>query len=211
MTQGPITGEIGAKALIALGGNLPSDAGSPRETMLAALREIAETVAPVIAVSRLFATPCFPPGAGPDFVNAACAVAAPMGPEALLAALHDVERRFGRVRRERWAERPLDLDLLAYGDLVLPDAATQAAWRAVPLERQKEEAPETLVLPHPRMQERGFVLIPLADVAPDWRHPLLGATVAEMCAALPVEERAAIRPLDPAPPDFSLVNTPSAP
>ena len=202
MKQAQTQGEIGGSALIALGGNIPSEAGPPRQTILAALREIAETVGSPVAASRLFATPCFPPGAGPDFVNAACAVEVSMSPREVLAALHRIEARFGRVRRERWAERPLDLDLLAYGDLVLPDAATQAAWRAVPLERQKEEAPETLVLPHPRMQERGFVLIPLADVAPDWRHPLLGATVTEMCAALPAAERDDIHPLDPAPPDF---------
>ena len=207
MTQALKHRGSGANSLIALGGNIPSEAGDPEETLIAAIGEIAEHVGRVTAASRLFSTPCFPPGAGPDFVNGACAVAVTAEPAEVLAALHDIERRFGRIRRERWATRALDLDLLAYGDLVLPDAATQSAWRAVPPERQKVEAPDELVLPHPRLQDRGFVLVPLMDVAANWRHPVLGQTVAEMCAALPDEERADIRPLDRVIPDFLLVNT----
>ena len=81
------------------------------------------------------------------------------------------------------------------GDLVLPDAATQARWRDLPLAEQMRRAPETLVLPHPRLHERAFVLVPLLDIAPQWRHPLLGRSVAEMVAALPRAERDAVVPL----------------
>jgi 2-amino-4-hydroxy-6-hydroxymethyldihydropteridine diphosphokinase len=135
------------------------------------------------ARSRLWRSPAWPPG-GPEYVNAAMKLHVEGAPEDLLVALHAIEARWGRERGVRWGARTLDLDLLAWGGLVRPDDATQSAWRALPPDRQGEEAPDRLILPHPRMQDRGFVLIPLLDVAPDWRHPLIGASVREMVAAL---------------------------
>ena len=84
---------------------------------------------------------------------------------------------------------------MAYGDLVLPDAATHDYWRGLPPERQAESAPKGLILPHPRMQDRGFVLAPLAEVAPGWRHPRLGLTVARMLAELPPAALAGMEPV----------------
>ncbi len=92
--------------------------------------------------------------------------------------------------------RTLDLDLLAFGDSVLPDAATQDHWRGLPGADQSRLAPDQLILPHPRMQDRAFVLVPLADIAPDWRHPLLGLTVAQMVSRLPAQDRAALVPIE---------------
>jgi 2-amino-4-hydroxy-6-hydroxymethyldihydropteridine diphosphokinase len=91
--------------------------------------------------------------------------------------------------------RTLDLDLLAVGDLVLPDATTYAEWRALPADLQRLRAPDDLILPHPRMQDRAFVLVPLADVAPDWVHPVLGLSVAEMRDGLPADDLAGVVPL----------------
>jgi 2-amino-4-hydroxy-6-hydroxymethyldihydropteridine diphosphokinase len=90
-----------------------------------------------------------------------------------LGLLHDLESRFGRTRDERWESRIIDLDLLAYDDVV----------------SGADEAPRTPVLPHPEMHRRAFVLLPLAEVAPAWRHPRLGRTVTELIRDLPPGQR----------------------
>jgi 2-amino-4-hydroxy-6-hydroxymethyldihydropteridine diphosphokinase len=182
-------------ALIALGANLPSGGMPPAQALARALALLAEETGAPVRASRLYRTPAFPPGAGPDFVNAAAALPWHGTAAALLAVLHRIEAAFGRTRRTRWEARMMDLDLLALGAQVLPDAATQIAWADLPAERAAAETPQTLILPHPRLAERGFVLVPLADVAPDWRHPLTGRRVAEMVAALPQAVRDEIRPL----------------
>lgn len=182
-------------ALVALGANLPSGALNPAEAVARALALLAEETGAPVRASRLFRTPAYPPGAGPDFVNAAAALPWRGTAAALLAALHRIEAAFGRTRGARWEARMMDLDLLALGAQVLPDAATQMAWADLPAERAAAETPPTLILPHPRLAERGFVLVPLADVAPDWRHPLTGRRVAEMVAALPAAVRDEIHPL----------------
>lgn len=147
------------------------------------------------SVSRFYATPCFPAGAGPDYVNAALRVRSDLDATALLDLLHEAENHFGRVRTQRWAGRSLDLDLIACGDLVTPDHDTVDHWITLPIEQQARVAPDQMVLPHPRIQDRGFVLVPLADVAPDWQHPILQRSVKQMLDALPSAELRDIRPL----------------
>ena len=112
----------------------------------------------------------------------------------MLSRLHEIETRHGRVRQARWGARTLDLDLIFCGDRVLPDPDVWRDWAGLSPERQAAEAPAQLILPHPRMQDRGFVLIPLSEIAPGWRHPVTGLNVADMAKALPEDEITAIRP-----------------
>lgn len=185
------------RLLIAVGGNLPLSGEPPERTILQAIQRLETRGLTDLAVSRLYRTPCFPVGAGPDYVNAAVAARVPSGltPPLILALLHEVEAEMGRTRDTRWGMRTLDLDLIAVDDAVLPDAATQDHWRALPPDAQRIAAPDRLILPHPRLQERAFVLVPLADVAPDWCHPRLNLTVAQMLAALPAQDRSDVVPL----------------
>jgi len=128
-------------------------------------------------------------------VNAAAMVSGIADAHAVLKALNVIEMEFGRRRETRWGRRTLDLDLIAFGDLVLPDPDTFRRWRDLSPEIQKIRVPDDLVLPHPRLQDRAFVLAPLLEIAPDWKHPLTGLTVAKMYDALPRDEIAAVKPL----------------
>ncbi|AXC49441.1 2-amino-4-hydroxy-6-hydroxymethyldihydropteridine diphosphokinase [Paracoccus suum] len=187
------------RALLALGANLPSALGFPRQALIAALTALASDAEMTLtAVSRFFVSPAYPAGSGPDYVNAAAEIATPLPPEALLARLHGIEATLGRVRDAasgRWGPRVIDIDLLAKETQVLPDGATQDAWRALPDAVQRVQVPDRLILPHPRLQDRAFVLRPLADIAPGWRHPRLGADVAQMLADLPPAATDGLHPI----------------
>jgi 2-amino-4-hydroxy-6-hydroxymethyldihydropteridine diphosphokinase len=178
--------------LVALGSNRAEDRADNRNVIQAALGRLAEALGAPRATSRMWRTPAFPPGSGPDFVNACALFDAELSPDAMLAVLHGIEAGMGRERTRRWGPRVIDLDLLAQADSVLPDAATQAAWMHLPADRQRVLAPDRLILPHPRLQDRAFVLVPLAEIAPDWRHPVLGLTVVQMRDALDPADLAGI-------------------
>lgn len=158
--------------LIGLGANLPSPAGTPAKTLEAALAALGEAGVKVVARSRFYSSAPLPPSGQPFFVNAVAALATALDPAAILALLHRIEAEFGRVRGAVNAARTLDLDLLDYDGRILAGS---------------NGAP---VLPHPRLHERAFVLLPLAEIAPDWRHPVLGKSVAALIAALPPGQKA---------------------
>lgn len=182
--------ETDQELLIAVGSNLGSQYGDAAETVAASVTAIANSGRRIRAVSRFYATPCFPEDAGPDYVNAALVLRmAGSSISEELHNLHAIEAEFGRSRKTRWGMRTLDLDLLAAGAAVLPDREKYDHWRLLDETAQRLKAPDELILPHPRLQDRAFVLVPLCDVAPGWRHPVLRRSVAELCADLPENMR----------------------
>ena len=175
--------------LIGLGANLDSlQHGPPRETLEAALTALGGHGIEVTRRSRWYESPPLPPSRQPWFINGVALVTADLGPDQLLAALLTVEAGFGRARRRALEARTIDLDLLAYGERICGhDAPRSGTGNA-------GGNGGGLTVPHPRLHERLFVLRPLAELAPDWRHPVLGRTVTEMIADLPADPR--IRPVD---------------
>ncbi len=182
-------------ALVAVGSNMPFAGQSPIATLNAAISTLVSSQVVLVAQSRFFRTPAFPAGSGPDFVNAALHFNITVESSDFLAQLHAAERAFGRERNRRWGARTLDLDLLALDGQVLPDADTVQHWMDLPLDEQVKTAPDQLILPHPRLHERAFVLGPLMDIAPDWTHPLLNRTVAALYEDLSAQDKASLKPL----------------
>ena len=159
-----MTSSIPSEILIALGANMPSRVGPPVETLKAALAALQAAGVAVLKVSSFTETAAWPDPADPPFTNAAASLQTSLQPAVLLELLHDTETAFGRVRSRKNGPRTLDLDLLAYGNV-------------------RMTGPQ-LMLPHPRLAERRFVLEPLAEIAPDWRHPVTGLTPSQMLATL---------------------------
>ncbi len=152
-------------AFVALGANLAGRFGSPAEAIEAGILAIERPAMHVVARSRLYRSVAWPDPDDPEFANAVVAVDTDLSAMALLTHLHEIETSFGRIRREMNAPRPLDLDIIDYGGLV--------------------SAPgDTPVLPHPRLAERAFVLLPLAEIAPDWRHPVTDVPIDALVAML---------------------------
>lgn len=150
--------------LIALGANLPGRFGGPLEMLEAALQRLPGLGVFPLSCSPWYETAPVPASDQPNYVNGVALVDSIHDAEGTLRALHAVEEDFGRVRTERNAARVVDLDLVDFHGQI------------------REAAP---ILPHPRMHERAFVLVPLRDVAPEWRHPVLRLDVAALIAALP--------------------------
>lgn len=184
------------QAIVAVGSNLSAEGKSPENIVNAAFSALEEGGASGICRSRLYRSEAVPAGSGPDFVNAVICCQTPLDAPDFLALLHRIEADFERQRPARWAPRTLDLDLIDHGGQICPDRAGWAHWANLPPEAQQRDAPEALILPHPRMQDRAFVLVPLCDVAPDWSHPVLGQSAAQMRDALPARDLAQLTPIE---------------
>ena len=158
---------------VGAGANLPHPSyASPRETLQAALLELDRRRVRVLRYSRWYRTAPVPVSDQPWYVNVVAEVATSLSADDLLVTLHEIEELFGRVRSVPNAPRLIDLDLLDYrGEIAAPGGG-----RAI--------------LPHPRMAGRAFVLRPLADLAPAWRHPVSGASIQDLLQALPADQAA---------------------
>lgn len=185
----------GYSCLIALGSNQEWRQHNSSDIISESIMLISKSIGMVQRVARFYSSESFPKGSGPDFVNTCILIRTSLSPEDILNALHDIEKRFDRVRQQRWAPRTVDLDLIFYGQKVFPDEATYDAWRSLSPDRQREIAPDGLILPHPRLQDRSFVLGPLLDIMPEWHHPVLGSNVLQMWQALADEDRNSIWPI----------------
>ena len=156
---------------IGAGANLPHPTyGSPRETLEAAFQALARQGVRILQVSPWYRTAPVPASDQPWYVNAVSEVGTDLTPDKLLAALHEVERAFGRVRTVANGARQIDLDLLDFRGEMAPGGPGRAT------------------LPHPRLAERAFVLRPLADLAPQWRHAATGTPIRALLAALPADQ-----------------------
>jgi 2-amino-4-hydroxy-6-hydroxymethyldihydropteridine diphosphokinase len=141
---------------IALGSNM----GDSQALLEAAIETLAQTPGIILkAKSHWYKTKAVGPPQ-PDYLNGCAILQVNILPQLLLEILLEIEKKFGRVRKERWGPRLLDLDLLLYDDLIL-------------------DTPD-LQIPHPRMHERAFVLVPLAEVAPDWIEPISGRKIKQL-------------------------------
>ncbi len=186
---------LGISCLVAVGSNQEWLHNNSLIVLTEMLNNLKSIYVNVTSISRFYKTPAFPAGAGPDFVNAALVIRTTLPHDELLDLFHRVEHDMGRVREQRWGQRTIDIDLISYGDQVVPDVETQTRWMELPLAEQMITAPDQPIVPHPRLQDRAFVLGPLMDIAPQWRHPVLGRTVAEIYAATPQNLKDEVKPL----------------
>lgn len=152
--------------IIALGGNIAGDFGSSEALLEAALARFAEAGLPLVARSSWWRSAAWPDPSVQEYRNGVVLVEARLAPERVIRTLFNLEAAFGRVRGARNAARTLDLDLIAHGRTVSDNPS--------------------LTLPHPRAHERLFVMGPLAEIAPEWRHPVLGRTAADLAATATV-------------------------
>ena len=155
--------------IVALGSNLAGRGGSSRVLLDLAVRRLRRAGLEVYRISPWVSSAPVPRSAQAMFINGIVCVRTALGPDRLLKVLLEIEREFGRIRLRPNAARTLDLDLIAYGDMVCGTANAPA-----------------LVIPHPRAHRRSFVLQPLRLALPAWRHPVLGETAAEFLKNLPL-------------------------
>ena len=154
--------DLDGAVIVALGGNMAGDYGSSEALLEAALARFAQAGLPVVARSSWWSSTAWPDPTANEYRNGVALVETKLAPLQALHTLFSIEAEFGRVRSEKNAPRTLDLDLIAYG---------QAAFAA-----------DDLLLPHPRAHERLFVMGPLAEIAPGWRHPTLRKTARQLAA-----------------------------
>ena len=157
--------------LLALGGNTPGRWGTPHESFVRAVKELEAAGLTIVGSSLLYKTAAVGSGRQPTYLNAVLVASGGQAPGCLLRLVKRIERRAGRETTPPMHARPLDIDILDYG-------GRRLNWPCRRRERGR------LVLPHPLLDTRGFVLVPLMEIAPHWRHPVLGCRPRAMMVRL---------------------------
>ncbi len=166
--------------LLGVGGNVAGPWGSPRATLARACRELEQAGVKIVRASNYYCTRPVGDTPQPRYLNAVLLAKAYIAPGALLRLLKQIERRAGRRTGRAMTSRPLDLDVLDFGGRRIGKPA-----------RRRERG--RLILPHPEMHKRAFVLVPLLEVAPAWRHPRSGRSAKALLAQLSPAARAGVR------------------
>ncbi|KAB2848596.1 MAG: 2-amino-4-hydroxy-6-hydroxymethyldihydropteridine diphosphokinase [Hyphomicrobiaceae bacterium] len=177
-----------ALILVAVGANVAGTWGPPRNTIETALNVLVELGIHVVARSKLYSTPAAAYSPQADYLNAVLLIEASLGPAALLRCLKEIERRAGRRLGPKWGPRPLDLDLICF------KGARNGKRRG--RGKRSRHIGRPLILPHPELERRAFVLVPLADVAPDFVSLVSGRPVSRLLHALPARAIHQCNPLD---------------
>ena len=161
------------KYYIALGSNLETENMDRLEILNKALEYFPMFSISLVKVSSFWESKSYPNKNQPNFINAVSEVQSILNPHQTLCSLKKIEIILGRKVNSRWGSRVLDLDILAAGSLILPNLRIFNKWLKMPLEQQIQNQPNQLILPHPRIQDRLFVLKPLSEIDPSWIHPVL--------------------------------------
>jgi len=171
-----------SKVVIGIGGNLISRFGSATSTVQEAISRLEDdSNLTLVRMSPLYKSKPVPISEQPDYINAAVLLQTELNPGQLLAVLQYMELDMGRMPSDRWGSRIIDLDILAYEQIVLP---SKSSWDEITQDLEPTAVVNEAVVPHPRLHERAFASVPFARIAPKWRHPVFGTTIADIAANL---------------------------
>ena len=165
---------------IALGANINSSFGSPFETLKICIEKLETLNIKVNKISHWYESIAFPDPLDPPFINCCLNILTNYKPLELLDCFKKIEEDFGRKDEKRWKSRVCDIDILSQEQQISPNLSTFNFWYKMKLEKQKIKKPNKLIIPHPRIQDRDFVLIPLFDVAENWVHPVFKKNIKSM-------------------------------
>ena len=168
------------KYFIALGSNLETQNLSRQEVINTALGYFSQFNMILIKVSSFWESRSYPDKNKPNFINAVSEVLSDLNPYEILYELKTIETKMGRKNNTRWGNRVLDLDIISAGSIILPNSNVFNEWLKMPIQKQIKNQPNELILPHPRIQDRLFVLNPLNEVDPHWTHPVFKKTPLEL-------------------------------
>lgn len=176
--------------MLGLGANLSFGTFGPQQTLVAAVAKLKAEGLSITAQSGFYETEPQPKSDQPNFINCVIVGQTAIEPRDLLALCQLVETEFGRERSARWSARTLDIDILDFDGQITPN---EAAWNKLAMSDGATTAMPELALPHPRLHQRAFVLVPLHELAAGWQHPVYQHTVSDMLKGISPPERDTVR------------------